>query len=148
MSQVQVPPVVSRGHVHTSRGHIPTSGMYIPTSRAYIPTYRVSHGTSHTMTYGPYYGTQYGQGSSPYGCGYQQPSYSPNYRFVALNSQGTPHYGASMPPYMGQMGRGHYGQYLTSIAYWKGLISGVKLSIVVPQAIGICLHNIHGLWLS
>ena len=31
--------------------------------------------------------------------------------------------------------------YLISIAYWKGLISGVKLSIVVPQAIGISLRN-------
>ena len=28
-----------------------------------------------------------------------------------------------------------------SIAYWERLISGVKLSIVVPQAIGISLHN-------
>ena len=27
-----------------------------------------------------------------------------------MNSQVTPHYGASMPPYMGQMGGGHYGQ--------------------------------------
>ena len=32
-------------------------------------------------------------------------------------------------------------RHLISIAYWKGLISGVKLSIVVPQAIGISLHN-------
>ena len=76
VSQVQVPPVVLGGRVHTSRGHvttsrayIPTSGMYIPTSGAYIPTsgmyistfgayiptYGVSHGTSHAMTYGPYY---------------------------------------------------------------------------------------------
>ena len=30
---------------------------------------------------------------------------------------------------------------LISIAYWKGLISRVKLSIVVPQAIGISLCN-------
>ena len=30
---------------------------------------------------------------------------------------------------------------LISIAYWKGLISGVNLSIVVPQAIGISLSN-------
>ena len=74
VSQVQVPPMVSGGHVHTYRGHIPTSEMYIPTSRAYIPTYRVSHGTSHAMNYRPYYGTQYGQGSLPYGCGYQQPT--------------------------------------------------------------------------
>ena len=67
MSQVQVPPIVSGGPIHTSGGHvttfgvyIPTFGMYIPTSGAYIPTYEVSHGTSHVMTYGPYYGTQYG----------------------------------------------------------------------------------------
>ena len=32
-------------------------------------------------------------------------------------------------------------RYLISIAYWKGLISGVKLSVVVPQAIGISLRN-------
>ena len=57
MSQVHALPVVSRGHGHTSRGHIPTSGMYIPTFGTYIPTYGVSHGTSHVMTYGPYYGT-------------------------------------------------------------------------------------------
>ena len=63
VSQVQVPPVVSGGRVHTSRGHVTTSrayihtfGMYIPTSKAYFPTYEVSHGTSHGMTYGPYYG--------------------------------------------------------------------------------------------
>ena len=60
VSQVQVPPVVSGGRVHTSRGHVTTSGVYIPTSKmyiptfgAYIPTYRVSHGTSHAMNYGP-----------------------------------------------------------------------------------------------
>ena len=118
VSQVQVLPVVSGGHVHTSRGHIttlgayiPTSGMYIPTSGVCIPTYGVSHGTSHVMTYGPYYGRQYGKGSSPYGCGYQQPAHSPNYGFVALNSQGTQHYGASMPPYTGQMEGGHYVQF-------------------------------------
>ena len=84
--------------------------MYIPTFGAYIPTYRVSHGTSHAMTYGPYYGMQYGHGSLPYGCGYRQPAYSSNYDFVAPNSQGPPHYGASMPPYTGQTGGGHYGQ--------------------------------------
>ena len=32
-------------------------------------------------------------------------------------------------------------RYLISISYWKGLISGVKLSVVVPQAIGISLRN-------
>ena len=32
-------------------------------------------------------------------------------------------------------------RHLLSIAYWKRLISGVKLSVVVPQAIGISLHN-------
>ena len=31
--------------------------------------------------------------------------------------------------------------HLLSIAYCKGLISGVKLSVVVPQAIGISLRN-------
>ena len=60
VSQVYTSPVVLGGHVHTSRGHIPTSGMYVPTSGVYIPTYGVSHGTSHAMTYGPYYGMQYG----------------------------------------------------------------------------------------
>ena len=60
VSQLHVPHVVLGGHVHSSRGHIPTSRMYIPTFGAYVPTYRVSHGTSHAMTYGPYYGTQYG----------------------------------------------------------------------------------------
>ena len=44
------------------------------------------------------------------GAGIKQPAYSPNYGFVAPNSQGPPHYGASMPPYMGQRGGGHYGQ--------------------------------------
>ena len=32
-------------------------------------------------------------------------------------------------------------RYLISIAYWKGLIFGVKLSVVVLQAIGISLRN-------
>ena len=32
-------------------------------------------------------------------------------------------------------------RYLVSLAYWKGLISRVKLFVVVPQAIGISLHN-------
>ena len=32
-------------------------------------------------------------------------------------------------------------RYLISLAYWKGLISRVKLSVVVPQAIGISLCN-------
>ena len=31
--------------------------------------------------------------------------------------------------------------YLISIAYWKGLIFGVRLSIVVPQSIGISIRN-------
>ena len=59
VSQPHVPPVVLRGHAHTSRGHIPTSRMYIPTFGTYVPTYGVSHGTSHVMNYGPYYGTRY-----------------------------------------------------------------------------------------
>ena len=37
-------------------------------------------------------------------------------------------------------------RYLISIAYWKGLISGVKLSIVVPQAIWIYLCNSSWSW--
>ena len=32
-------------------------------------------------------------------------------------------------------------RHLIYIAYWKGLISGVKLFVVVPQAIGISLRN-------
>ena len=32
-------------------------------------------------------------------------------------------------------------RHLIFIAYWKGLISGVKLSVVVPQTIGISLRN-------
>ena len=32
-------------------------------------------------------------------------------------------------------------RYSISIAYWKGLISRVKLSVVVPQPIGISLRN-------
>ena len=32
-------------------------------------------------------------------------------------------------------------RYLISLAYWKEFISGVKMSIVVPQAIGIYLSN-------
>ena len=30
---------------------------------------------------------------------------------------------------------------LVSLTYWKGFISGVKLSLVVPQAIGTSLRN-------
>ena len=56
VSQVYISLVASGGYVHTSRGHVTTSGAYIPTFGAYIPTYEVSHGTSHAMTCGPYYG--------------------------------------------------------------------------------------------
>ena len=45
VSQIQVPPVVSGGHIPTSGGHILTFG----TS---IPTYGVSHGTSYRSYYG------------------------------------------------------------------------------------------------
>ena len=76
VSQVHAPPVVSRGHVHTYRGHVTTSRAYIstsrmciPTSGAYIPTYGVSHRTYHVMTYGPYYGMQYGHSYSLMGMG-------------------------------------------------------------------------------
>ena len=47
--------------------------------------------------------------SSPYGGGYQQPAYSPNYGFVLPTSQGPPYYGTSTSPYTGQTGGGHYG---------------------------------------
>ena len=67
VSQFHMPPTTSGGYIHaysgqlvTSRTYIPTSGMYVPPSRAYLPTYGVSHGTLHAMTYGPYYGMQYG----------------------------------------------------------------------------------------
>ena len=59
VSQLHALPIVLGGQVHTSRGHIPTFRMYIPMSGVYVPTYRVSHGTSNVMTYGPYCGTQY-----------------------------------------------------------------------------------------
>ena len=64
VSQVHIPPAASGGYIHPYRGqlvtsgtYIPTYGVYVPPSGAYLPTYRVSHGTSHAMTYGPYYGT-------------------------------------------------------------------------------------------
>ena len=63
VSQVHIPPAALGGYIHAysgqlvmSRVYIPTSSMYVPPSGAYIPTYGVSHGTSHAMTYGPYYG--------------------------------------------------------------------------------------------
>ena len=63
LSQVHIPPAASGGYIHayngqlvTSKAYIPTSGMYVPPSGAYLPTYGVSHGTSHAMNYGPYYG--------------------------------------------------------------------------------------------
>ena len=105
VSQVHILPAASGGYVHASRGHISTSRAYIPTSGAYLRTYEVSHGASHAMTYGPYYKTQYGQVSSPYGGGYQQPSYSPNYCFVAPTFQGPPYYGTSTPPYTDTMAK-------------------------------------------
>ena len=60
VSQVHILPAASRGYVHAYRGHLATFRVYIPTFGAYIPTYGVSHGELHAMTYGPYYGTQYG----------------------------------------------------------------------------------------
>ena len=75
VSQSQVPPIVSGGH-------IPTSGTSYGLLQGvpHIPTYGVSHGTSHGTfygdSYGKYYGPQYGQSYSPYGYGYQQPTYS------------------------------------------------------------------------
>ena len=65
VSQVHIPLAASGGYIHaysgqlvTSGAYIPTLGMYVPPSGAYLPTYRVSHGTSHAMTYRHYYGTQ------------------------------------------------------------------------------------------
>ena len=89
MSQSQVPPVVLGGCIPTYGGHIPTFGGHIPT---YGVSHGTSHGTSHGASHGQYYGPQYGQSYSPYGYGYQQPAYSPNYGFVAPHSQDTPHY--------------------------------------------------------
>ena len=73
-----------------------------------------SHGTYHATPYGAShgqsYGPQYGHNYQPYGCGYQKPTYSSNYGFVAPHNQGTPHHNASMQPYTGQMGGFYYGQ--------------------------------------
>ena len=81
VSQSQVPPVVSGGH-------IPTSKMSYGLSQGipHIPTYGVSHGTSYGASHGQYYGLKYGKIYSPYGYGYQKPAYSPNYGFLAPNS--------------------------------------------------------------
>ena len=51
MSQSQVPPIVSGGH-------IPTSGTSYGLLQGvpHIPTYGVSHGTSHGASHGQYYG--------------------------------------------------------------------------------------------
>ena len=61
-------------------------------------------------SHAPYYGPQYGQSYQPHGYRYQQPTYSSNYGFVALHSQGTPHHNASMLPFTGQTRVGYYGQ--------------------------------------
>ena len=59
MSQSQVPPIVSGGH-------IPTFGTSSSLSQGVprIPTYGISHGTSHGTSYGAshgkYYGPKYG----------------------------------------------------------------------------------------
>ena len=55
VSQIQVPPIVSGGH-------IPTSGTSYGLSQGvpHIPTYGVSHGTSHGTSYGASHGQYYG----------------------------------------------------------------------------------------
>ena len=119
VSQSQVPPVVSAGHVPISgSSHVPAHGV------PHIPNYGPSHGTSHGTPYGSShgpshgtaygsshgnsYGLQYGQNYQPYGYGYQQLAYSSNYGFVAPHNQGTPHHNASMQPFMGHMGGCYY----------------------------------------
>ena len=110
-----MPPYVSESHVPTSGlshgvSHGPSHGPYHGAS--HIPTYGPSHGPSHGLAYGashgPSYGPYYGKNYQPYGYGYQQPTYSSNYGFVAPHNQGTPHHNASMHPFMGQMGGGYY----------------------------------------
>ena len=97
VSQSQVPPIVLGSHIHVSRSsHGPSQGV------PHIPNYGYSYGQS--------YGPQYGQNYQPYGYGYQQPTYSSNYGFVAPPSQGTPYHNASMQPYTCQTGGGYYGQ--------------------------------------
>ena len=70
VSQSQVPPVVSAGHVPISRlSHVPAHGA------PHIPNYGPSHGTSHGTPYGAShghsYGPHYGQNYQPYGYEYQ-----------------------------------------------------------------------------
>ena len=55
VSQSQVPPVVSGGHIPTSKTSYGLS-QGVP----HIPTYGVSHGTSYGTSHGQYYGLQYG----------------------------------------------------------------------------------------
>ena len=89
VSQSQVPPVVSIGHVPISGlSHVPNSGA------SHTLNYGHSHGTSHGTPYGAShghsYGPHYGQNYQPYEYGYQQTVYSSNYGFLAPHSQGTP----------------------------------------------------------
>ena len=109
VSQSQVPLVVSGGHILVSgSSYGPSHGIpHIPTYGAF---HGISHGTSYVISHAPYYGPQYGQSYQPYGYGYQQPTYSSNYGFVAPPNQGSPHHNASMQPYTGQTGGGYYGQ--------------------------------------
>ena len=73
VSQSQVSPIVSGGHIPVSgSSYGPSEGV------PHIPTYGVSHGISHGTSYGAshaqYYGPQYGQNYQPYGYEYQQPT--------------------------------------------------------------------------
>ena len=108
VSQIQVPPVVSGCHIPISgSSHGPSQGFpHIPT---YGSTHGISHRTSYGASHGQSYGPQYGQSYQPYGYGYQKPTYSSNYGFVAPHNQGTPHHNASMHPYTSQMGGCYYG---------------------------------------
>ena len=95
VSQSQVPPIVSGGHIPISgSSHDPSQGF------PHIPNYGASHGTFHGTPYGAShgkpYGPQYGQNYQTYGYGYQKPTYLSNYGFVVPPSRGTPHHIASM----------------------------------------------------
>ena len=91
VSQSQVPPVVSGGH-------IPIFGLSYGPSQGFphIPNYGHSHGTPYGASHGQSYGPQYGKNYQPYEYGYQQPAYSSNYGFVVPHNQGTRHHNASL----------------------------------------------------
>ena len=95
VSQSRVPPIVSLGHVHVSvSSHVLAHGApHIPN---YGPYHGTSHGTPYVASHIHSYGPQYGQSYQPYRYGYQQPTYSSNYEFVAPHNQGTPYQNDSM----------------------------------------------------